>query len=111
VSSKLWYVGMYFDPQPNAMGQVQLSSAKVVAWDPSTGAVGSDVTGKAGFINFVQIGNDQRVYLGVGVFAGAADATKLAQGLYVGAADGTLATAGAPIDLGDTPSAIAFQSP
>lgn len=111
VSPKLWYVGMYFDPQPNAMGQVQLSSAKVVAWDPSTGAVGSDVSGKAGFINFVQVGNDQRVYLGVGVFAGAPDATKLAQGLYVGPADGTLATASAPVDLGDTPSAIAFQSP
>jgi len=110
-SSSLWYVGMYFDPQPNTMGQVQLSSAKVVTWNPSTGTVGSDATGKAGFINFVQLGNDQQLYVGVGVFSGITDSTKLAQGLYVGRADGSLITSGAPLDLGDTPSAIAFQAP
>ncbi len=109
VSSKLWYVGMYFDPQPDAMGTVQLSSAKVASWDPSTGTVGSDTTGKAGFINFVQLGNDNQLYVGVGVFAGESDSTKLAQGLYIGKADGSMITAAA-IDLGDTPSAIAFQS-
>jgi hypothetical protein len=108
VSSSFWLVGMYFDPQPNAMGQIQLASAKVVAWNPSTHTVGGDVTGKAGFINFVDIGTDHQLYIGVGVFAGAADPTKLAQGLYVGKADGSLLS-GAPIDLGDTPSAIAFQ--
>jgi hypothetical protein len=110
VSSKLWYVGMYFDPQPNDQGQIQLSSSKVVAWNPTTAAVSGDATGKAGFINFVQLGTDNQLYVGVGVFAGANDPSKLAQGLYVGKADGSMITA-APIDLGDTPSAIAFQTP
>ena len=111
MSSKLWYVGMYFDPQPNAMGQVQLGSAKVVAWNPSTGDRRQRRDRQGRLHQLRPDRQRQRVYLGVGVFAGAADATKLAQGLYVGSADGTLATAGAPIDLGDTPSAIAFQSP
>jgi hypothetical protein len=39
-----------------------------------------------------------------------AEPGKSAQGLYVGPADGTMLPA-APIDLGDTPSAIAFQQP
>jgi hypothetical protein len=108
VSSKLAYVGMYFDPQPDATGKLVLGSAKVVAWNPSTATTLGDVTGKAGFINFVQVGSDNQLYVGVGIFAGASDSPKLAQGLYVGKADGSLLTA-APIDLGDTPSAIAFQ--
>jgi hypothetical protein len=108
VSSKLWYVGMYFDPQPDATGKLVLGSAKVVAYDPSTSSVGGDATGKAGFINFVQLGNDQELYVGVGAFAGTSDSTKLAQGLYIGKADGSMILT-APIDLGDTPSAIAFQ--
>jgi hypothetical protein len=108
VSSKLAYVGMYFDPQPDATGKLVLGSAKVVAWNPSTATTIGDATGKAGFINFVELGNDNQLYVGVGIFAGMSDTPKLAQGLYVGKADGTLLTT-APIDLGDTPSAITFQ--
>jgi hypothetical protein len=110
VSSSLWYIAEYFDPQPNSMGQIQLASSKVVAWNPTTGALIGDASGKAGFVNFVQLGTDGQLYLGIGVFNGADDHTKLAQGLYVGKADGSLITS-APIDLGDTPSAIAFQTP
>ena len=110
VSSKLAYVGMYFDPEPNTMGEIQLASSKVVAWNPSTATTIGDATGKAGFINFVDIGNDNQLYVGVGVFSNVPDPTKLAQGLYVGKADGSL-IGSTPIDLGDTPSAIAFQTP
>lgn len=108
VSSKLAFVGMYFDPQPDAMGKLVLGSAKVVAWNPSTAATIGDVSGKAGFINFVEVGNDNKLYVGVGIFDGASNSAKLAQGLYVGTADGSMLGA-TPIDLGDTPSAIAFQ--
>ncbi|HEX7703556.1 MAG TPA: hypothetical protein VF403_22605 [Kofleriaceae bacterium] len=108
VSSQLAYVGMYFDPQPDATGKIVLGSAKVIAWNPSTVTAIGDATGKAGFINFIEVGSDSQLYVGVGSFAGAADASKLAQGLYVGKADGTM-LGSTPIDLGDTPSAIAFQ--
>ncbi|MGZ3427263.1 MAG: YncE family protein [Polyangia bacterium] len=108
VSPKLAYVGMYFDLQPDATGKLVLGSAKVVAWNPSTATTIGDATGKAGFINFVQLGDDNQLYVGVGTFAGMSDSAKLLQGLYVGKADGTLLTT-TPIDLGDTPSAIAFQ--
>jgi hypothetical protein len=110
VSPTLAFVGMYFDPQPDATGKIVLGSAKVVAWNPKTGAVTGDVTGKAGFINFVARGGDGKLYVAVGTFAGAPEPGKLAQGLYVGPADGSRLPA-TPIDLGDTPSAIAFQNP
>lgn len=109
VSSKLWYVGMYFDPQPDATGKLVLGSAKVAAWNPSAPAATlGDATGKAGFINFVELGPDGQLYVGVGTFAGTSDSQKLATGMYIGKADGSLLPA-TPIDLGDTPSAIAFQ--
>ena len=109
VSSKLWYVGMYFDPQPDATGKLVLGSAKVAAWNPTapTATLG-DATGKAGFINFVELGPDAQLYVGIGTFAGMADSQKLAEGLYIGKADGSLLPS-TPLDLGDTPSAIAFQ--
>lgn len=109
VSSKLWYVGMYFDPQPDATGKLVLGSAKVAAWNPAapTTTLG-DATGKAGFINFVELGPDQQLYVGVGSFSGTSDSPKLPTGLYIGKADGSLLPS-TPLDLGDTPSAIAFQ--
>ena len=109
VSSQLWYVGMYFDPQMDDMGKLVLGSAKVSAWNPSspTTLLG-DATGKAGFINFVQLGSDGQLYVGIGTFGGTSDSPKLPQGLYIGKADGTMLRA-TPLDLGDTPSAIAFQ--
>ncbi len=108
VSPQLAYVGMYFDPQPDATGKIVLGSAKVIAWNPSTLATLGDASGKAGNISFVQLGTDGQLYVGVGTFGGAPDATKLAQGLYIGQADGSpLPTT--PLDLGDSPSAIAFQ--
>jgi hypothetical protein len=108
VSSKLAFVGMYFDPQMDATGKIVLGSAKVASWNPSSGAMLGDATGKAGFLNFAKVGGDGNLYVGVGAFGGMAEPGKLAQGLYVGRADGTpLGTT--PIDLGDTPSAIAFQ--
>ncbi len=109
VSSKLWYVGMYFDPQPDATGKLVLGSAKVSTWNPSSpAAILGDATGKAGFINFVELGPDGQLYVGVGVFGGMSDSPKLAQGLYIGKADGSMLPS-TPLDLGDTPSSIAFQ--
>jgi hypothetical protein len=109
VSSKLWYVGMYFDPQMDDTGKIVLGSAKVAAWNPaSPTTLMGDATGKAGFINFVELGSDNQLYVGVGTFAGTSTSPKLAQGLYVGKADGSMLP-GTPLDLGDTPSAIAFQ--
>jgi hypothetical protein len=109
VSSKLWYIGMYFDPQMDAMGKIVLGSAKVAAWNPAspTTTMG-DATGKAGFINFVELGTDGQLYVAVGTFDGTSTSQKLPQGLYIGKADGSLLPT-MPLDLGDTPSAIAFQ--
>jgi hypothetical protein len=108
VSSKLAFVGMYFDPQMDATGKIVLGSAKVIAWNPSTATAMGDVTGKAGFINFVKAGPDGQLYVGVGTFAGTSDSPKIAAGLYIGKADGSMLPS-TPLDLGDTPSAIAFQ--
>ncbi len=107
-SPTLAFVGMYFDPQMDATGKIVLGSAKVIAWNPSTGKSGADVSGKAGFINFVDVGPDQQLYVGIGVFAGTSTSPKLPQGLYVGKSDASMLPT-TPIDLGDTPSAIAFQ--
>jgi hypothetical protein len=109
VSSSLWYVGMYYDPQPDSMGKIVLSSAKLSTWNPAApkGVVG-DATAKTGFISFAELGTDGQLYVGVGAFSGVADPTKLPVGMYVGKADGTMLPS-TPLDLGDTPSAIAFQ--
>ncbi|MDB4969518.1 MAG: hypothetical protein JWN44_5207 [Myxococcales bacterium] len=110
VSSTLAYIPVYFDPQTGLDGKVYLGSAKVLAWNPSTGSAIGDATGKAGSLSFAKVGLDHKLYVGIGTFGGMAEPGKLAQGLYVGPADGTpLPTT--PIDLGDTPSAIAFQQP
>jgi len=109
VSSSLWYVGMYFDPQPDGTGKIVLSSAKLSVWNPATPkSIVADATGKTGFISFAELGTDNQLYVGVGSFSGAADAAKLPVGMYIGKADGTMLPS-TPIDLGDTPSAIAFQ--
>jgi hypothetical protein len=108
VSSKLAFIGMYFDPQMDSTGKIVLGSAKVIAWNPSTATAMGDVTGKAGFINFVEAGTDGQLYVGVGTFDGTSNSPKIASGLYVGKADGSMLPS-TPIDLGDTPSAIAFQ--
>lgn len=107
-SPTLAFVQMYADPQMGADGMIYLASAKVAAWNPSTGAALGDVTGNAGFINFAKVSPDGLLFVGVGAFGGMAEPGKLAQGLYWGKADGTALPA-TPIDLGDTPQAIAFQ--
>jgi DNA-binding beta-propeller fold protein YncE len=107
-SSTVAFAPIYFDPQPMLGGGNILASTKVIAFNPSTGAQIGDVTGKAGNINFVAVSPDKKLYVGVGLFAGTMATDKLAEGLYVGAADGTKLS-GMPIDLGQTPAAIAFE--
>jgi len=103
------YVDMYSDPEPDGMGNIVLSSSQIVAWDPTSSAAPVAVAKPAGFINFIKIGPDKNLYAAAGTFSGAADPNKLPPGLYIGPADGSqLPTT--PLDLGDTPSAIAFQN-
>jgi hypothetical protein len=105
----LAFAAIYFDPQPNPMGMIFLSSAKVVAFDPKTFQLKGDVTGKAGNINFASVSPDgQSLFVGAGLFAGTMATDKLKAGLYVGPADGTMLPM-TPIDLMQTPAAIAFQ--
>jgi hypothetical protein len=86
-----------------------LGSSKLAAWNPATPKTPlGDATGKAGFISFAELGPDNQIYVGVGQFGGTSDSPKLPVGLYVGKADGSMLPP-MPLDLGDTPSAIAFQ--
>jgi DNA-binding beta-propeller fold protein YncE len=108
-SARLGFVAIYFDPQKNAMGDTYLASTKVVKIDPQAGTLLGDISGKAGNINFVRVSPDGQLFVGAGLFAGTPATDKLAQGLYLGPADGTMLPM-APIDLGQTPAAIGFQS-
>lgn len=107
-SPTLVFVAMYSDPKLSANGKVELSAAKVTAWNPSTGAVLGDVSGKTGYINFARVSPDGLLFVGAGDFDDTPDPARWQKGLYWGKADGTMLPA-TPIDLGDTPSAIAFQ--
>ncbi len=119
-SATLGFVTLYFDPEPNSFGQIFLSSVKVVAFNPQTGAVLGDVTKKAGQIDFAKVSKDGQLWVGVGPYAGMSDASKLSEGLYRGRADGSMlsstplsgeATDGGspPGVLANIPSAIAFE--
>jgi hypothetical protein len=108
VSSHLGFAAIYYDPQKNAMGDTFLGSSKVVAFEPTSGALMGDVTSKAGNVSFVRATTDHQLFVGVGLFAGAMAMDKLPQGLYIGPADGTmLGMSGTDIG-GQTPAAIAF---
>lgn len=103
----LLYVALYFDPQPNGMGDVYLASTKVIAFDPQKKVVRGDVTGKFGNVNFLRKRGDE-LFIGAGIFAGMEDSGKQPRGLYITPADGGMLSS-APIDLaGLTPSAIAL---
>ncbi|HEX2569214.1 MAG TPA: hypothetical protein VH877_06595 [Polyangia bacterium] len=81
-------------------------TSKVVAFHPSTGALLGDVAGPAGYIPFVQhTPSGREIY--VGVNSGDPGSGQLAPGLYVGPADGSRLVA-APLNLGQSPSAISF---
>jgi hypothetical protein len=109
ISESLMATSIYFDPQTGQDGKVYLSSVKVVAVDPSTGAKGADLLDKAGFVNFVELSPDKKeLFVGTGQFFDQPEPGKLAKGLYVGPADGTKIPS-TRIDLGETPSAIAFH--
>ncbi len=108
VSASLAFLAEWTDLVPDEQGFVYLSSAKVVAFNPSTKALLGDVTKKAGNVAFVKLSPDNRLFVGTGLFNNMAEAGKLKRGLYFGTADGSgLSDSG--LDLVDTPSAIAFE--
>jgi hypothetical protein len=105
----LAFSSIYFDLQPQpSTGMPILSSTKVIAFDPSSGTILGDVTGKAAFIPFAALTPDGQLFVGVDPYAGSIDGGKLKAGLYTGAADGK-PMGGTPIDLGQSPYAIAFK--
>jgi hypothetical protein len=105
--SSLAFSTVYFNLQQQAMGGPVLSSAKVVAFDPTTGKHVADATDAAVYIPFAQVTPDGRLFVGVDAYAGSA-ANPLTTGLYVGPADGSKLPA-TPIDLGQAPYSIAFK--
>jgi hypothetical protein len=108
-SHTLGFSSIYFDLEPDpTTGMPILSSTKVVAFDPSTGKLLGDVTGKAVFISFAAVTPNNLLMVGVDDYPGSLDMGKLPSGLYVGPADGTMLPT-TPIDLGQNPYAIAFQ--
>ena len=81
-------------------------TSKVVAFQPTTGALLGDVAGPAGYIPFVQrTPAGREIY--VGVNSGDPGNGQFAPGLYIGPADGSRLVA-TPIDLGQSPNAISF---
>lgn len=81
-------------------------TSKVVAFQPTTGALLGDVVGPAGYIPFVQrTPSGAEIY--VGVNSGDPGNGQAGPGLYIGPADGSRLVAG-PVDLGQSPSAISF---
>ncbi len=108
VSKTLAFATIYFDLEPQPMGPPQLSSSKVVSFNPSTGKLIGDVTDAAGFIPFATVAPSGELYVGVDFFPGSTDSSKLKAGVYIGKADGSKLTA-PPLDIGQNPYAIAFQ--
>ena len=81
-------------------------TSKVVAFQPTTGALLGDVAGPAGYIPFVgRTPAGSEIY--VGVNSGDPEEGQLAPGLYIGQADGNRISP-TPIDLGQSPSALSF---
>jgi hypothetical protein len=105
----LAFSAIYFDlePQPSSDMPI-LSSTKVIAFNPTSGKILGDVTGKAPFIPFAVVSPDGELAVGVDAYPGGINAGKLGSGLYLGKADGTMLPS-TPIDLGQAPMAIAFQ--
>ncbi len=109
ISDSLMLTAVYSDPQLGQDGKIYLASAKVISVDPSTGKKITDITDKAGFINFLSLSPDKQLFVGVGQFFDMPEAGKLTKGLYVGPADGShMPSSG--MDLGQTPSGIAFHT-
>jgi hypothetical protein len=108
-SPTLAFAAVYYDPMPNGVGKVLLSSTKVVAFNATTGALLGDVTPKAGSILYARVSPDQQLYVGVSLYGGTVTPGKLDEGVYYGPADGTMVGA-TPLKLGQAPSAIAFET-
>jgi len=109
LTDTLMAVGIYFEPQTGQDGKVYLASAKVIAVDAATGKRGADLSDKTGFISFLEVSPDGQLFVGSGQFFDQPEPGKLDKGLYVGPADGTKIPS-VRIDLGETPSAIAFHT-
>jgi hypothetical protein len=108
-SAHLAFTSIYFDPQPDpTTGQPILSSAKVIAFDPTTGKIGSDILGKSVYIPFAAVAPNGDLIVGEDSYPGSLDDGKLGTGLYWGKGDGQPMPT-TPIDLGQAPYAIAFQ--
>jgi hypothetical protein len=108
-TANLAFTSIYFDPEPDpTTGMPVLSSTKVVAFDPTTGKIGSDVLGKSVFVPFAVVAPNDDLFVGVDAYPGANNDGKLSSGLYVGKADGSPMPT-TPIDLGQNPYSIAFQ--
>jgi hypothetical protein len=109
------YASIYFDPEPDpTTGNPVLSSSKVVAFDPTTGKLGADITGKAVYIPFVAVTPDGELLVAEDAYPGSLNDGKLPSGVYFGKADckpipSAAIDSPAPIDLGQNPYAIAFQ--
>ncbi len=108
-SATMAFASIYFDPEPDpTTGMEILSSSKVIAFNPSSGTVIGDVSGKAAYIPFTAITPDGRLAVGVDNYTGNVGMDQMASGLYLGKDDGSMLPS-TPIDLGQNPYAIAFQ--
>jgi DNA-binding beta-propeller fold protein YncE len=108
-SSSVAFASIYFDPQPDpGSGMLILSSTKVIAFNPTSGAILGDVLGKSLYVAFTAVTPNNLIAIGVDSYPGGLGDGKLPSGLYVGKADGK-AISETPIDLGQNPYAISFQ--
>jgi hypothetical protein len=107
ISSTFAIAAIYYDLEPQPMGPPLLSSAKVIAFDPSQPKVLCDLTSAAAYIPFATASADGQIWIGVDNYAGSLSDGKLGSGLYVGSADCT--TKLTALDLGQNPYAIAFE--
>jgi len=107
VSDTLGYMVVNYDLQTTPMGYDILAKSRVVAFNPTTGALAGDASDAAGFIPFLGVTRDGQLWFGTDNIDSVDNTGNLPTAVWVGPADGAK-HAYQKLDLGQKPYALAF---
>ncbi len=107
VSSQLAIVSVNFDLQTLAAGYSILARNKLVAINPTTGAIVGDASDQAGFMPFTAVSPDNELWFATDNFASVNTDNNLPIGVWVGKADGKKGPY-TQLDVGQKPYGIVF---
>lgn len=107
VSDTLGYMVVNYDLQMTPMGYSILAKSRVVAFNPTTGALRGDASDAAGFIPFLGVTRDGQLWFGTDNIDSVDNTGNLPTAVWVGPADGTKHV-NQKLDLGQKPYFLAF---